>query len=377
MRILLVTPDFPPQRGGIQNLLERVAAGLSHRHAVRVVAVARSDAVESGSGRNYMLTCSPAVGSWLLSIGLLTFVALVEIVRHRPDLIICGHVVLGHVCRVARRLLSIPYIAIAHGSEIRAPKMGRIAGVALRGAAYIVTGSEFTRRAVLTHGVSAERVMLIRPGAACRVDEAESAQPNTRGRQVVLCVSRLVERYKGHDMVIRALPLILAKVPDVEYVVVGDGWLRPHLTRLAASVGVQNSVTFTGEVSAEEVDGWYRRCDVFILASRDSRVDGGAEGYGIAFIEANLRGKPVIGGRSGGVPDAVMDGVTGLLVNPTDIGEIAEAVVRLLTDRELAKRLGAEGRKRALGDLSWQNYVSRFNDVLVAVGQARARGLSE
>ena len=101
---------------------------------------------------------------------------------------------------------------------------------------------------------------------------------------------------------------------------------------------------FVGQVGDDEVDAWYHACDVFVLASRESDVSGGAEGYGIVFVEASLRGKPVVGGRSGGIPDAVIDGETGLLVDPSDPADIAEAVTRLLTERELADRLGRGGR---------------------------------
>jgi phosphatidylinositol alpha-1,6-mannosyltransferase len=177
-------------------------------------------------------------------------------------------------------------------------------------------------------------------------------------------VGRLVDAYKGHDMVIRALPLILAKTPDTEYVIVGDGPLRPYLERLAASLGVAPAVRFVGEASDDEVDAWYRACDVFVLASRESGVSGGAEGYGIVIVEASLRGKPVVGGRSGGIPDAVIDGETGLLVDPSDPADIAEAVTRLLTEHDLADRLGRGGRRRVLEDLSWPEYTQRFSRVL-------------
>src|SRR6185295_16313012 len=111
--------------------------------------------------------------------------------------------------------------------------------------------------------------------------------------------------------------------------VVGDGPRRPYLERLAASLNVSDAVRFVGGASDAEVDAWYRRCDVFVLAGRESEVSGGAEGYGLVFVEANLRGKAVVGGRSGGIPDAIVDGETGLLVDPLDIGAITDAIVRL------------------------------------------------
>ena len=156
-------------------------------------------------------------------------------------------------------------------------------------------------------------------------------------------MARLGELYKGHDMALRAMPLILAREPKARYVIVGDGLLRSYLERLAVSMGVERSVTFTGELPSAALDERYARADVITMLSRESPIDGGAEGYGLIFVEAGAWSKPVVGGRSGGIPDAVVDGVTGLLVDPTDIGAIAEALLRVLSDTALARRLGEQG----------------------------------
>jgi phosphatidylinositol alpha-1,6-mannosyltransferase len=370
MRVLLLTLDFPPAPGGVQQLLGRLMDGLAARHEVVVVTPHRPGAPAWDAERRYRISRAWAPGRSRLRFVFVYACALVEIAYGRPDVVVCGHVLFGPLCRLVRRTLGIPFVVMAYGWEIRAPRMRRVARSALIGADRIVTISEFSRRAVIAFGVPTARVTVIHPGPGSTPEpgggEAYKLSVVPPNGPLVLSVSRLVERYKGVDMVIRALPLIRAKLPTTWLAVVGDGCLRTYLERLASSLGVRDSVIFTGEVSDDELDTWYRRCDVFILASRESTVDGGAEGFGIVFIEANLRGKPVIGGRSGGIPDAVVDDVTGLLVNPSDIGEIAETVVRLLTDPVLAERLGTEGRRRALSELSWANYVSRFDDVLAA-----------
>ena len=364
MRLLLLTIDFPPARGGVQSLLARLADGLAGASVVTVVTGATAGDRQWDATQAFRVIRTWPLRWERLAVAALSVRALLEVLKQRPHVIVCGHVLLGPLCRTIRAVFGVPYVAMAYAYEIRAPRMRSIAGVALRGATRVVTISEFSRRAVEAHGVSSSAITVIHPGAVVTGGPTPPLRPTRRGLRVVLSVGRLVDAYKGHDMVIRAMPLILAKAPDTEYVVVGDGPLRPYLERLAASLGVTPSVRFVGQAGDDEVDAWYHACDVFVLASRESDVSGGAEGYGIVFVEANLRGKPVVGGRSGGIPDAVIDGETGLLVDPSDPADIAEAVTRLLTEPDLAERLGRGGRRRAIEDLSWPEYTERFRRVL-------------
>jgi phosphatidylinositol alpha-1,6-mannosyltransferase len=366
MRLLVATIDFRPARGGVQTLLERLLERLSQQHEV-VVVTPRASAADRDwdAGRPYRIVRSPAAGASRLDLAVLSARTLVEALAVRPAVILCAHVLLGPVCRLIARLLRRPYVVMAYAYEIRAPRMARISRLALGGAARVVTISDFSRRAVEAHGVAPERVAVIPPGAAVGLRPPGAHAPLLPDPgPVVLSVGRLVDAYKGHDMVIRALPLILARFPSTRYVIVGDGPLAGYLRRLAESVGVAGAVVFAGAATDAELDGWYRRCDVFVLASRESAVSGGAEGFGIVLVEAGLRGKPVVAGRSGGIPDAVVHDETGLLVSPVDVAEIADAIVRLLADPSYAARLGEQGRRRATGELSWDRYAARFQRVL-------------
>ena len=172
---------------------------------------------------------------------------------------------------------------------------------------------------------------------------------------------------KGHNYVIKSLPLIKAKVPEAHYVIVGEGWLKPYCQKLAEKLGVISDISFVGSVPDKELRKWYQICDIFVMVSRDSTIDGGAEGFGIVYLEANAYGKPVVGGRAGGVPDAIIDNVTGLLVNPENEMEITETIVKLLANPELAKKLGEQGRKRVLQDLSWEKVGGKVEKVLLSI----------
>jgi phosphatidylinositol alpha-1,6-mannosyltransferase len=173
------------------------------------------------------------------------------------------------------------------------------------------------------------------------------------GRPSLLTVARLEDPYKGVDTVLRALPAIAERVPDVQYIVAGDGRLRAELELLATQLGCHDRVHFVGRVSDADLAALYRHCTAFVLMSRDRPDDGGAEGFGLVFLEANSFGKPVLGGNSGGIPDAVIEGTTGLLADPESIVSVAEQAICLLTNAEFANRLGRQGRERVLRELTW------------------------
>jgi phosphatidylinositol alpha-1,6-mannosyltransferase len=185
------------------------------------------------------------------------------------------------------------------------------------------------------------------------VDPNEFA-PDTTPRQppVLLTLGRVVAR-KGQDTVIRALPKILKEFPDVQYWVAGRGAHLASLKALVTQLGLEDNVQFLGFVSAEQRLRLYQECTIYLMPSRTIGDQGDFEGFGITYLEANACGRPTIGGRSGGVADAVLDGETGFLVNPESPDEIAEKTLRLLRDPELAARLGRQGRERIERELNW------------------------
>jgi phosphatidylinositol alpha-1,6-mannosyltransferase len=177
----------------------------------------------------------------------------------------------------------------------------------------------------------------------------------------------LSELYKGHDVVLRSLPLVAARVPEVAYVVVGDGALRPYYEGLAASLGQTPRVTFIGQADQPTVEAWYRTCDLLVMVSRDRAVDGGAEGFGLVYLEANRFGKPVVAGSAGGAPDAVLDRETGILVDPEDEIAVSGAIIELLSDPALRARLGRQGQQRVLNERSWLRVAEQVEDVMLGM----------
>jgi phosphatidylinositol alpha-1,6-mannosyltransferase len=171
-----------------------------------------------------------------------------------------------------------------------------------------------------------------------------------RGELLLLSVGRL-QRRKGHDLVLRALPELKKIVPKVRYVIVGDGNDRDTLQLLASELGIAGDVSFAGNVPDADLPAYFAACDVFVLPTRMESSD--FEGFGIVFLEAAAAGKPSIGGRNGGVPEAIVDGETGILVADGAVDELLESLRALCTSADLRHRMGAMARERAVRDFSW------------------------
>jgi phosphatidylinositol alpha-1,6-mannosyltransferase len=298
-----------------------------------------------------------------VAIGLLNLQAIREARRWRPEVVISGHIVTSPAARVIDRMIHAPYIQYLYADEV--PGRPRLTRFALARAAAVVTISAHTDAMARAYGANPARVHRIPPG----VDPPAGRAQRRSERPLVLTVSRLGDAYKGHDVMIDALPAIRAAVPDVLWVVVGDGPLRGHYERLVRARGLDRSVQFAGAVSDEERDAWLDRAHLLVMPSRVPKR-GGGEGFGIAYLEAAAHGLPVVAGRDGGAPDAVVDGETGLLVDATDPVAVASAVKHLLLDRAHADALGKAGAVRAR-EFSWPRAAQRVCDLAdrLAVGR--------
>jgi phosphatidylinositol alpha-1,6-mannosyltransferase len=284
----------------------------------------------------------------------------------------------GLAAYFVRRFRGIPYVLYAHGEEIttaaESRKLRFLVGPVYRAASALIANSFNTRSLLEDVGVPPERIHTIHPGVdlnrfRCREGEGE------RTRRVLgigkipllLTVGRLQKR-KGQDVVIKALPEVRKRFPDVRYLIVGDGEEAENLRRLAEAKGVSDNVLFAGKVPDSDLPGFYAACDLFIMANR--AVNGDIEGFGMVFLEANAAGKPVIGGISGGTRDAILDGQTGVRVEGERPEAVASAIVRLLADPDLRNRMGEAGRRRVVRDFSWDSVVEKTRRL---AGELRAK----
>src|SRR5579862_1157001 len=362
LRVLVLTPDFPPSPGGIQLVMHRLVTHFEHFEAT-VITVAAEDAEAFDEDQSVRIIRSPRterLGN-ATRVGLLNMAAVANGARLRPDVVLSGHIAVAPAARVLKEAMRIPYLQYLHGREI--VMRPRMAELGIRDAAAIVAVSRYTEQLAAEHGAERQRLHLIPPGVDV---PALNGKARVRGRGTIVCVSRLDERYKGHDVLIRAMPLVRARIEQASLLLVGDGPRRGAYEQLAKSLRAAEYISFLGRLTDDERDRVLSEADVFALPSRLSRTGG--EGFGIVFSEAAASGLPVIAGGVAGTLDAVVDGETGVLVDPTDHVAVADALSDLLADPSRARALGRAGAARAQ-QFAWPLVARRVEDVLLQIAR--------
>ncbi len=364
MTSLLVSNDFPPKVGGIQSYLselwQRLPAG-----ETTVLTTPHIDAAKFDAALDYrvervaskVLFPTPAVTKRADALALEVEADIVFVDPMLP---------LG---LIGPRLRRAPYIVIAHGAEITVP--GRLPGShalgrrVLRGAAGVIAAGEYPAAAcartagrplphiVIPPGVDPERFHPIEVAERAEVRRKYRLDPD---RPLIVGLSRLVPR-KGFDILIQAL----AGLDDsVQLAIGGSGRDERRLMDLAVSHQVHPRVRFLGRVPDDELAPLYASADVFSMPCRDRWGGLEAEGFGIVFVEASACGVASVAGRSGGSHEAVVDGETGFVVEPRDVGSVRDALARLLGDDPLRARMGAAARDRVVRELSYDVLVSKL-----------------
>jgi len=346
---------------------------------MRVIAPRRQGYAEFDGAHEYIacryraLDSPPGIrGVWQL---LQTYRQAAKYVAKDPSQVVhCGHIYSAIVALAFKRRFGTRYLIWTHATEIMDHWLSPLVRPALLHADLVITNSEFTRSYIESLGVPNSRIVKIRPGTSCERLQPAANPALLKARlgippgRMLLTLGTLSKqhRYKGQDMVIRALPRVLKSVPDLAYVIAGKGSDGNYLRQLAREVGVSEHVKLIGVVAEADVPLFYNCCDVFIMCSRHehTRRRDLVEGFGIVFLEASAAGKPVIGGLSGGIPDAVCDGVTGLLVDPRDPSMIARPIIRLFMEPELARTLGNNGRTWVEQQMNWGRAARELHEAL-------------
>ncbi|MGV0678671.1 GDP-mannose-dependent alpha-(1-6)-phosphatidylinositol monomannoside mannosyltransferase [Mycolicibacterium fortuitum] len=376
-RVLLVTNDFPPRRGGIQSYLEAFVAELvrDRSHELTVYAPkwkGAPDFDERAARAGYRVVRHPT-----------TLMVPEPMVATRMQRLIAEHDIetvwfgaaapLALLGPLARRAGAARVVASTHGHEVGWSMLPLARGALRRigdDADVVTFVSRYTRgrfasafgpHSALEHlppGVDVDR---FQPDPVARAELR--ARYGLGQRPVVVCLSRLVPR-KGQDMLIRAWPMIRRRIPDAALAIVGGGPYLQTLQQLAHKHDVAADVVFTGAVPGAELPAHHAMADVFAMPCRTRGAGLDVEGLGIVYLEASACGVPVIAGTSGGAPETVLDGQTGTVVDGTDVAEVATAVGDLLADPGRAAAMGVAGRHWAVDNWQWRSQGDRLTALL-------------
>ena len=374
-KVLFVTNDFGPRAGGIETFI----IGLIERRAfastiVYTSAQANSQEYDQIWEKKYgvkvirdssrILLPTPRVARRISALIKAEGISVAAFGAAAP---------LGLLAHSMKRSGIVRIVALTHGHEVWWAKVFpfnlllRRIGTGVDSLTYL---GEYTRQMIsrpLTQ--SAKSAMIkIAPG----IDTDHFSPRNSANlrqslqlsqKKIIVCVARLVHR-KGQDKLIDAMPSILESISNAHLLIVGQGPYQSKLVKRVKKLGLEESVTFVGRINYEKLPEYICVGDLFAMPSR-SRFGGlEVEGLGIAYLEASACGLPVIAGSSGGAPDAVVDGKSGVVVNGTDITAIAKTVIKFLRDPEGSRQMGQFGRKWVVEKWRWEIWSQAFERLL-------------
>lgn len=376
--IIIFSEDFPPKDGGIAQWAAGIAQSLHQMHYTVTVLTRHisADAEKIQSQETYPVIQVHG-NRWRQLRSYYSFRAIKALYDRgeTPDIVITTTWNLARGISKILKKHGAQLIVVVHGLEVTR-KMSWIKKMwlinTLKSANKVIAVSNFTRdRVISRYNIPPDKIITLPNGVDPKrfyplADVSRlKRQFGLVDNKIILTLARLQER-KGHDKVIDALPIVIKKVPNAHYLISGakNGAFYQKINQKVIDMGLENYVTFTGYVEPEDINLFYNLCDVYIMPSRELKKNGDTEGFGITFLEANACEKPVIGGRSGGVVDAIENGQSGYLVDPLDVGEIAEKLVLLLTNNHHAHLLGQQGRQRILNNYTWESVARRIVDTI-------------
>ena len=373
-KILLVTNDLGPRAGGIESFV----LGLLERVEPNTVVILTSKQKNSDPFDQDLLKKYGAVvirdrSKILLPTPRTTHKAIKILKKYHATTVWFGAAApLALMAKRLRKAGAANIVALTHGHEVWWAKLpvfrSAIAKIS-RDVDTLTYLGDFTKNAMLPVISDAYKLVKIAPGidvkhfSPSEIDLKLIEKYRLQNRRVIVSVGRLVHR-KGQDKLIEAMPKVLKRYPEALLLLVGQGPIKSMLEKLIRHYGLENHVIFTGRIQFEDLPKYIQLGEIFAMPSRDRFFGLEVEGLGIVYLEASACGVPVIVGKSGGAPDAVIENKTGLTVDGTNPKEIAEAICQLLSDKKLAKQMGDEGRKWVVENWRWEIWSDKFNKLL-------------
>ena len=369
-KTLIITLEYPPQAGGIASYVYNY---VKHANPESVVVYApplpRAEELDKESPwkvyrrRPYWFLVWP---HWLR-----LFFQIWGIIRREKITRMDIHQALpvGYVGYLMKKLVKIPYTIFLHGTDVtlatrdslKLKNFKKVCEEAER----IVVNSEFLKKKLLERVEAIAPVVVVYPCPADNFLSVVSPEKIAKmkehlalqGKKIIVTVARMVEG-KGYPHAIRMLPEILKEVPNVVWLMIGLGPKQQEIFDAVHKHYLQNVVRFLGQISFAELPVYYQASDVFALLTHPD--DGAEEGWGTVFLEAAASGLPVVAGRSGGVEEAVKDGVTGFVVDVHQDKAVIKAISDLLKNPERSRQMGEAGKKRVREQFTWNNQLAKL-----------------
>ena len=374
-KILCITNDFGPRAGGIETFVIGLIERLPRSRVI--VYTSAQDNSEHYDRR------------WLEEYGVEVVRDKAKILLPTPGVAYCVKAIvrerkistvffgaaapLGLLSRALRKIGVTHIVALTHGHEVWWSKVWPFT-LAMKSISrhvdHLTYLGEFTKSAIsrsITREAAAHMVK-IAPGIDTDHFSPQDASQlrselGLSEKKVIVSVGRLVHR-KGQDVLIEAMPAIIKEVPEAHILMIGEGPYRSYLENRVKALGLQERITFIGRIQYADLPKHICAGDLFVMPSRSRLAGLEVEGLGIVYLEASACGLPVIAGDSGGAPDAVLEGETGLVVDGTSKADVAAAVIELLQDADRSKAMGIRGREWIIQEWRWDIWASRFAQLL-------------
>ena len=374
-KVLLVTNDLGPRSGGIETFILGLLEGLPKNSLVIYTSSQKGHApFDAQLLEKFGATVIRDRAKILLPTPRITRKAVGILKQYKIQNVWFGAAApLGLMASQLRNGGASNIVALSHGHEVwwaKIPILKQILRKIIKDVDKLGYLGAFTKNEISKSTTEVNKLVQVAPGIDTNYFQPKKPNPaliaryQLEGRRVIVCVARLVHR-KGQDQLIKALPSILEKFPDTILLIVGQGPIEQMLRNSARQLGVTHKVIFTGRVPHSDLADYICLGEVFAMPVRSRFFGFEVEGLGIAYLEASACGLPVVVGNSGGATDAVIDQVTGLLVDGTNVNEITDAICRLLADPAKAQAMGQAGRGWVISDWQLSNWSAKFNNLLI------------
>jgi len=380
MGILIITWNFPPRQGGMENLIAGLADGLRKNHCLFVVTSFAS--VADGEKEVFRPRCSGLLPFFFYSL----YRGSVLLARH-PEIrvILGGSTLVLPVVVLLAKIFRRRSVVLVHGLDLVYPSMlYHLFWLRwLRHCDRVVANSSHTASLAARINLRKDAVQIIPPGIywdsfALPVGREEKAAMGLDGRKVLLFVGRLARRKGVGEFLQRSFARIVREVPEAYFLIVGENPshslahhedIASEIRRVVRGMTLESHVRMLGRLTDLELAKVYQISDLMVLPALATKGD--VEGFGIVILEAAAAGRPTVATRVGGIPDAIEDGRSGILVDPEESDRMSEAVVRLLRDDQARLALGQYAQNRVREQFGWDSIIRRYEELFKSMTESK------